>query len=313
MDERLDILKTFKLYIGGAFPRSESGRSEPIVDMTGRVMGHSCKASRKDLRDAVAAARKAQPGWRNATAYNRGQVLYRLAEMVEGKRAEFVSLLRDGGAAIDPEAEVSLSVDRLVYYAGWTDKFAQVTGAQNPVAGPYWNITVPEPTGVIGVVCPAAAGKGGPALLGPALLGPALLGPALLGPALLGLVTLVAPLIAVGNAVVVISPAYPPVVSVFGEACATSDLPGGVVNLLTGSLDELAPVLAKHRDIDGLHAAIGDDAAALAKELRLGVAENLKRVMVRRNVAWTDAAACEGTGWIEPFVEYKTSWHPVGA
>lgn len=293
MDDRLDILKTFKLYIGGAFPRSESGRSDPIVDTTGRVVGHSCKASRKDLRDAVAAARKAQPGWRQATAYNRGQILYRLAEMVEGKRAEFVSILRAGGAAIDPETELSLSVDRLVYYAGWTDKFAQVAGTQNPVAGPYWNITVPEPTGVIGVLCPAATGHGGPALL--------------------AMITLVAPLIAVGNTVVAISPAYPPAISVLGEACATSDLPGGVVNLLTSSLDELAPVLAKHRDVDALHAAIDNHAAALEQELRLGVAENLKRVLIRRNVPWTDPDACEGTGWIEPFVEYKTSWHPVGA
>lgn len=288
MTQRLDVLKTFKLYVGGAFPRSESGRSEPITDARGGVVGHSCRASRKDLRDAVGAARKAQPGWRNATAYNRGQILYRLAEMLQGKRSEFEALLvQHGSSAAAASDEVAIAVDRLVYYAGWTDKYAQVAGGQNPVAGPYWNISVPEPTGVIGVVCPAA-------------------------PALTPLVSLIAPVLALGNAVVVISPAYAPVVSVFGEVCATSDLPGGVVNLLTGSLDELAPVLAKHRDVDGIHAGLGAADAALAKELRLGAADNLKRVLVRKDVEWS-AAACESPAWIEPFVEFKTSWHPVGA
>jgi acyl-CoA reductase-like NAD-dependent aldehyde dehydrogenase len=293
---RLDVLKTYKLYIAGAFPRSESGRSEPItIPGSGtppRVMGHSCLASRKDLRDAVVAARKAQPGWKNASAYNRGQILYRMAEMLEGKRAEFVDLLADqpGASRQSANLAVSAAVDRLVHFAGWTDKIAHVLGCQNPVAGPYWNITVPEPTGVIGVVCPADQ-------------------------PLLALVTLVAPLIAAGNAVVVISPAFAPVVSTFGEVCATSDLPGGVINLLTGSHAELVPVLAKHRDLDGIHAAVGGAGLTpdLAKEVQLGTADNLKRVKLRAGINWNNPAECEGLGWIEPFVEFKTTWHPVGA
>lgn len=286
-DERLAVLKTFKLYIGGAFPRSESGRSDPITSADGRTVGHSCKASRKDLRDAVAAARKALPGWSNATAYNRGQVLYRLAEMIEGKRREFEALLVESGASA-PEAtrEVPTAIERLVAFAGWADKFAHVVGCQNPVAGPYWTITTPEPTGVMGVVCPNDA-------------------------PLLALVTLLAPVICVGNTAVVISEAYAPVVSVFGEACATSDVPGGVINLLTGALDELVPVLAKHRDVDGAHALrIGP---ALAMALREGAADNLKRVTIRPDGTDIYDAACESPWWLEKLVEFKTVWHPVGA
>jgi acyl-CoA reductase-like NAD-dependent aldehyde dehydrogenase len=288
--ERLGVLKTYKLYIGGAFPRSESGRSEVIADASGAVLGHSCKASRKDLREAVGAARKALPGWRNASAYNRGQILYRMAEMLESRRGEFAAIDAATGEA------VPAAVDRLVHFAGWTDKIAHMLGCQNAVAGPYWNITVPEPTGVIGVVCPADE-------------------------PLLALVTLLAPVIASGNTAVVISPAHAAVVSTFGEVCATSDLPGGVVNLLTGAVDELVPVLAKHRDVDGIHATTGGAGlnAELAKEVQLGTADNLKRVKLRASPAWRDPAACEGPGgtgslgWIEPFVEFKTTWHPVGA
>jgi acyl-CoA reductase-like NAD-dependent aldehyde dehydrogenase len=291
MPQRLDVLKTYKLFVGGAFPRSESGRSEAIVArggaLAGQVVGHSCRASRKDLRDAVTAARKAQPGWRNATAYNRGQILYRMAEMLEAKRAEFVTLLgQDGVSAADAEHEVTCAVDRLVHFAGWTDKIAQILGGQNPVAAPYWNITVPEPVGVVGIVCPAER-------------------------ALLACVSMIAPVIASGNACVVISPAFAPVVSTLGEVLATSDLPGGVVNLLTGSADELVPILAKHRDVDAAFAA--GVSAELAKELHLGSADNLKRVSVVKAPAWDDAEACEGPGWIEPFLEFKTTWHPVGS
>lgn len=285
-DERLAVLKTFKMYIGGAFPRSESGRSEPITCADGRVVGHSCKASRKDLRDAVAAARKALPVWSNATAYNRGQVLYRLAEMIEGKRREFEALLVDGGASLaDANREVTTSIERLVAFAGWADKFAHVVGCQNPVAGPYWTITTPEPMGVVGVVCPRET-------------------------PLLGLISLLAPVICVGNTAVVISEGYAPVVSVLGEACATSDVPGGVINLLTGSLDELVPVLAKHRDVDGVHALrVG---AALSTALREGAADNLKRVTIRPDSADVYDAACESPWWLEKLVEFKTVWHPVG-
>jgi acyl-CoA reductase-like NAD-dependent aldehyde dehydrogenase len=294
MNDRLDVLKTYKLFIGGAFPRTESGRSEPIIASDGRVLGHSCKASRKDLREAVVAARKALPAWSGATAYNRGQILYRMAEMLEGKRAEVAGLLESvransGGSAagLSPQREVELAVDRLVAFAGWSDKFAQVLGSQNPVAGPYWNISTPEPTGVIGVVPGAAE------------------------PALLAMVTLAAPALCVGNCVLIITQANPAVASVLGEVMATSDLPAGAANILTGSLDELVPVLAGHRDVDGIHAgAVGGE---LSKAIGAGVAENLKRVKIRPKIDHADASACHGPSWIEPFVEFKTVWHPVGA
>lgn len=290
MTDRLAVAKTYKLFIAGAFPRSESGRSEVIAGADGRVVGHSCRASRKDLRDAVVAARKALGGWSNATPYLRGQILYRMAEMLEGKRAEFESLLaqteRPPAGGPDARAQVTLAVDRLVAFAGWADKYHHVLGCQNGVSAPYWNITVPEPTGVIGVVCPPSV-------------------------ALLALVSLAAPIVCTGNTVVAISPASPAVVSIFGEVCATSDLPGGVVNLLTGSTAELVPHLAKHRDVDGICAA--DCPPELEREIRLGTADNTKRTSLRRAVDWADAQACHGPGWIEPFVEFKTVWHPIGA
>jgi acyl-CoA reductase-like NAD-dependent aldehyde dehydrogenase len=284
---RLPVLKTYKLYIAGALPRSESGRSDPILSPSGAVVGHSCKASRKDLRDAVGAARKALPGWSNATAYNRGQILYRLAEMLEGKRAEMAELLALNPARdAEPDREITAAIDRLVAFAGWTDKIAHILGSQNAVAGPYWNITVPEAVGVVGVVC------------GPRL-------------PLLGLVSALAPVVACASTAVVISDAYAPVVSVFGEVCATSDVPAGVINLLTGSLDELVPVLAKHRDVDGA-VALGAP-AALVTALREGTADNLKRVIIRpEGVDLFDEEACASPAWLHDLVEYKTVWHPVG-
>ncbi|MBY0308399.1 MAG: aldehyde dehydrogenase family protein [Phycisphaerales bacterium] len=294
---RLDIQKTYKLYIGGAFPRSESGRSEPIRGADGSVLGHASKASRKDLRDAVTAARAGLSKWKSATAYNRGQVLYRMAEMLQGKRTEFIELLTSGGiglrplsagAGLQPADEVNAAIERLVYFAGWCDKYAQVLGVQNHVAGPYWNLSTPEPTGVIGVVCPPDA-------------------------PLLGLVTLIAPSICTGNAAVAISPAFAPVVSTFGEVCATSDLPAGVVNLLTGSADELAPVLAMHRDIDGITAVAGTLTPELTKVLKEGAADNLKRVRIFPAADLFDAAAWHHPGLLEATVETKTVWHPVGA
>lgn len=292
MSDRLDVLKTYKLFIGGAFPRTESGRSEPIVGRDGRVLGHSCKASRKDLREAVVAARKALPGWSGATAYNRGQILYRMAEMLEGKRAEVAGLLESvaggaGASGLSPQREVELAVDRLVAFAGWSDKIAQVLGSQNPVAGPYWNISTPEPTGVIGVV----PGRGEPSLL--------------------GMVSLFAPAMCVGNCVVIVTQGNPAVASVLGEVMATSDLPAGAANILTGALEELVPVLAAHRDVDGIHAgAVGEE---LGKAIGTGVAENLKRVKIRPKIDHADAVACHAPSWVEPFVEFKTVWHPVGA
>ncbi|MBX3385278.1 MAG: aldehyde dehydrogenase family protein [Phycisphaeraceae bacterium] len=305
---RLDVTKTYKLLIDGKFPRSESGRTLAVEGASGRVTSHVCHASRKDLRDAVGAARKALDPWRHATAYLRGQILYRMAEMMEGKREELAEAIRTGAACepgsdvkaakgaggtralanrkVSADDEVMLAIDRLVTFAGWTDKYQQVLGCNNPVAGPYYNFSVPEPTGVIAVVAPDA-------------------------PALLGLVALLAPVICAGNTAVCVageSGSARLAASVLGEVIATSDVPGGVVNILTGVRSELLPVIAQHRDIDGVHAANID--AASAKVLREGVAENLKRVKVREGVDFSDEAEGASPWWIEPFVEIKTVWHP---
>jgi acyl-CoA reductase-like NAD-dependent aldehyde dehydrogenase len=299
MTERLDVTKTYKLFIGGAFPRSESGRSITVTGRGGEVLAHIAHASRKDLRDAVETARKAQPGWAGATAYNRGQVLYRMAEMLEGKRNELAALLEQPGPArrgkaakrsgpkpASPEKEVAAAIDRLVCFGGWADKYAQVLGCNNPVAGPYYNFTVPEPTGVVGVVAPDE-------------------------PPLLGLISLIAPPLCAGNTVVALASESSPLVgAVLGEVCATSDVPPGVVNILTGKHDELIPHFASHRDIDALHAA--GLTPEQARTLREGCADNLKRVTVRAEVAW-HGDVCHSPWWIEPFVELKTVWHPSGA
>lgn len=289
MSERIEVLKTYKLFIDGKFPRSESGRSLPVIGADGSVYAHLCKASRKDLRDAVEAARKAQPGWAGATAYNRGQILYRMAEMLEGRRAEFAEALAVTGAKgkkAKTSDEIAIAVDRLVCFAGWADKYAQVLGCNNPVAGPFYNFTSPEPTGVVAVVAPDR-------------------------PALAGLITLLAPVVCSGNtAVVLASKSNPVPAAILGEVLATSDLPAGVVNILTGDRAEIVPQMASHRDIDGVHAA-GLSAEQTAV-LRGGVAENLKRVKIHAEVAWDDAKACGHPWWIEPFVEMKTVWHPSG-
>lgn len=282
MSGRLGVTKTYKLFIGGKFPRTESGRTTPVHDEQRRVMAHVCRASRKDVRDAVEAARKAQPKWAGATAYLRGQVLYRLAEMIESRRAEFVEVL---GAGAEASREVDAAIDRVVAFAGWTDKYVQVLGGANPVAGPYHNFTVPGPTGVVAVVCPDEH-------------------------PLLALVSLVAPCVAAGNSVVVLASERAPIPAmVLAEAIATSDLPGGVINILTGFRAELVGHVANHREIDAVHAAgvSGEHRAAL----RLGASDNLKRVCVRdtSGAAWFDEA-CESPWWIEPFVEMKTTWHP---
>ncbi|GAA0542539.1 aldehyde dehydrogenase family protein [Paractinoplanes ferrugineus] len=267
MPERLHVRKTYKLYVGGAFPRSESGRTY-LVDGDNAAL-----ASRKDARDAVVAARKAQPKWAAATAYNRGQVVYRIAEMVEARRAEFKSL----GV---PGKEVDAAVDRLVWYAGWSDKIAQVIGNANPVAGPYFNLTAPEPTGVVGVVAPAS---------------------------LLGLVSVVAPAIVTGNTVVVLT-AAPQVAITLAEVLATSDVPGGVVNVLTGHAAETAPWLASHDDVNGLDLT-GIEDAELATELERAAAGTLKRV---RRPGVTDFTADPGLAPMTAFLETKTVWHPKG-
>ncbi len=288
MAGRMKVLKTYKLYMNGGFPRSESGRTVKVNDSSGKLLAHICKASRKDLRDAVDAAHAAQPGWAARTAYNRGQILYRMAEMLEGKSAEFSAILSAtiSGGRRRAEREVGRAIERLVCFAGWSDKYAQVLGCNNPVAGPFYNFTVPEPTGVIGIVAPDEQ-------------------------PLLGLVSLLAPVLCAGNTVVAIgSDEHPLATAVLGEVCATSDVPAGTVNLLTGERSELTGILADHRNIQGLHAAGVD--SDTRQTLEAGAGENMKRVMVRSTAgkAWYDDRECHSPYWIEPFIEYKTIWHP---
>ena len=279
MSERLSITKTYKLAIGGKFPRTESGRSTAIHDVSQNLIAHVCRASRKDLRDAVEAAEKAKSAWGDATAFLRSQVLYRLAEMMEGKRDELSKSIGDGG-----ENEVIASIDRVVHYAGWCDKYAQIMGNANPVSGPYHNFTVPEPVGVVGIVSPDE-------------------------PSLLGMISLVAPVIAMGNTCIVLASEINPIPAlVLAEASATSDLPGGVINTLSGFRSELVEHFASHRGISAIHAAGVSDEHRTA--LRLGSADNLKRVHIHSGIDFHDDAQCEHPGWIDPFVEFKTIWHP---
>jgi acyl-CoA reductase-like NAD-dependent aldehyde dehydrogenase len=283
------VRKTYKLYIGGAFPRSESGRSYAVTAPDGTFVANAALASRKDARDAVRAARAAQPGWAKATAYNRGQVVYRIAEMLEGRRAQFAAEVAsvEGVSADEAATQVDAAVDRLVWYAGWSDKLTQVLGAANPVAGPYWNVSTPEPTGVVALIAPAR-------------------------PTLLGLVSVVAPAIVSGNACVVVAPdasALPAVT--LAEGLATSDLPGGVVNVLTGSVAELAPWLASHLDVNALDLAGVEPGSTAARDLEAAAAENLKR-LVRPVPATYDWSADPGLARMKPFLELKTVWHPVG-
>ena len=278
--ERLRVRKTYKLYIGGAFPRSESGRSYPVTARDGTVLAHAAQASRKDVRDAVVAARKAFAGWSRATAYNRGQVLYRVAEMLDGRREQFAA---EVAAAGDDPSTVDTAIDRWVWYAGWADKYAQVAGASNPVAGPYFNFSLPEPTGVVGVFAPQES-------------------------SLLGLVSVIAPVIVTGNAAVVVASDERPLPAIsLAEVLATSDLPGGVLNILTGRLAELAPWLASHRDVNALD--LTGVAAEARASLQQAAADNVKRVYLPRHDDW---AADPGTRRLAAFVETKTVWHPIG-
>ncbi len=284
---RLSVQKTYKLFLAGAFPRSESGRSYPVSDARGALLAHAALASRKDARDAVVAARRAQPGWAAASAYNRGQVLYRVAELLEDRHAQFAEAVAAGEGldGADAEAVVAETVDRWVWYAGWADKIAQVAGSSNPVAGPWFNFSVPEPVGVVAALAPQRS-------------------------SLLGLAGVVAPLLAAGNAVVVVASEERPLPAVtLSEVLATSDVPPGVVNVLTGRTRELAPVLAAHRDVDGLDlAGAGPE---LAAELERASAGNLKRVLTPRG-GEEDWWAMPSTRRMLTFVETKTAWHPVG-
>ena len=284
---RLQVLKTYKLAIGGKFPRGESGRVTAAHSLDGRAqLDNFCVASRKDFRDAAVAARKAQPGWAKASAYLRGQILYRAAEIAEQRAAELAHELTRAGVR-NADTEVATAIDRLVHYAGWTDKFSQLFSAVNPVASSHFNFTSPEPTGIVAVVCPDT-------------------------PSLLGLVSLVAPAILSGNATIVLASETIPLVAIaFAEILATSDLPGGVVNTLTGKRAELAPHFASHMDINSVVDGAGD--AAVAEILRAGSALNLKRVTTRTVAAkdWFSAKA-EDPYWILDTVEMKTAWHPIG-
>ncbi|GAB3992368.1 aldehyde dehydrogenase family protein [Nocardioides marmoraquaticus] len=282
---RAEVRKTYKLYVGGAFPRSESGRSYEVLDHRGRFWANASHASRKDVRDAVVAARKAFGGWSGRTAYNRGQVVYRIAEVLEGRREQFEAEIRtaEGVSAARARGAVDAAVDRLVWYAGWADKLAQVVGGANPVAGPYLNHSAPDPSGVVGVVAPD-------------------------GP-LLGLVSVVAPVITTGNTCVVVASEPHPLTAVtLGEVMATADVPGGVVNLLTGPRAELAPWLASHLDVDGLDLT-GVADPDLARELEASAAQDLKRVRRPRS---EDLLATPGLERMTTFLETRTVWHPVG-
>jgi acyl-CoA reductase-like NAD-dependent aldehyde dehydrogenase len=278
---RLTIPKTYKLYVGGAFPRSESGRSYEVVSAKGAFLANAAKASRKDARDAVVAARAAVSGWSGATAYNRGQVLYRIAELLDGRRAQFVAEITaaEGVSAGAADAQVDEAIDTWVWYAGWADKFVQVAGSGNPVAGPYFNLSVPEPTGVVAIVAPQGAAS------------------------LLGLVRVVAPALVAGNTVVVIADEQRPLSAIsLGEVLATSDVPGGVVNILTGSPAEIGPWLASHADVNALDLT---GAGALDWiDLEIAAADTLKRVV--RPQPGVPAPSLDR---ILDFVETKTVWH----
>ncbi|MGA4850874.1 aldehyde dehydrogenase family protein [Streptomyces sp. G5(2025)] len=298
MSDRLTVLKTYKLYVGGKFPRSESGRVYEVTDAKGKWLANAPLASRKDARDAVVAARKAFGGWSGATAYNRGQVLYRIAEMLEGRRDQFVREVADaeGLSKSKAAAVVDAAIDRWVWYAGWTDKIGQVVGGANPVAGPYFNLSAPEPTGVVAVLAPRES-------------------------SFLGLVSVLAPVIATGNTAVVVASETAPLPALsLGEVLATSDVPGGVVNILTGKTAEIAAPLAAHQDVNAIDLTGAD--ADLARDLEIAAADNLKRVLRPQPVdaaagteagADADWTADPGTRRLTAFLETKTVWHPTGS
>jgi len=291
---RVQVRKTYKLYIGGAFPRSESGRSYVVGAADGTPLANAVRASRKDLRDSVRAARNAFPGWAERTAMNRGQVLYRVAELMEGRRDQFVDEVSAAEGLSETRARevVNRAIDRWVWYAGWADKIAQVLGSSNPVASDFFNFTIPEPTGVVGVVAPETS-------------------------SLLGLVSRLAPPLVAGNTVVVLaSEARPLPVITLTEVLATSDVPAGVVNVLTGRKRELIPVLAAHVDVDALDVwGVPDD---LRKDVELVAADSVMRIARRpagvtdARFDWLDDRASERPEWIAAYLEMKTVWHPIG-
>jgi acyl-CoA reductase-like NAD-dependent aldehyde dehydrogenase len=293
--ERIDVRKTYKQYIGGAFPRSESGRTYLVSTPRGDELANASRGSRKDVRDAVRAARKAFQPWAARTAINRGQVLYRVAELLEGRRDQFVAEVAaaEGLSGRRAATSVDHAIDRWVWYAGWADKISQVLGSSNPVAAPYFNFTIPEATGVVGLIAPESS-------------------------SLLGLVSRLAPALVTGNAVVVLASETRPLPAVtLGEVLATSDVPGGVINLLTGLKTELVPVIAAHVDVDAIDTwgVAPDDQVAV----EVSAAESIKRIARRpagvsdADFDWTDDRAAQRPEWIAAFLEMKTVWHPIGA
>jgi acyl-CoA reductase-like NAD-dependent aldehyde dehydrogenase len=285
--DRLAVRKTYKLYLGGAFPRSESGRTYEVTDTRGHFLANAAWASRKDARDAVVAARGAFGKWSGTTAYNRGQVLYRVAEVMEGRHVQFCEEVAagEGLSAGKARAAVDAAIDRWVWYAGWTDKLAAVLGGANPVAGPYFDFSLPEPTGVVAVLAPQQS-------------------------SLLGLVSVLAPVLAGGNTAVVVTSKDRPLPAVtLAEVLATSDVPGGVVNLLTGDSGELGPWLAEHADVDGID--LTGAPAGRAMEFEREAAGTVKRV-VRPPSTEPDWTADPGLSRMTPFLETKTVWHPMG-
>jgi acyl-CoA reductase-like NAD-dependent aldehyde dehydrogenase len=287
MSDRLAVRKTYKLYVNGAFPRSESGRSYEVTDHKGHFLANAAWASRKDARDAVVAARGAFGKWSGMTAYNRGQVLYRVAEVMEGRHVQFCEEVAagEGLSAGKARAAVDAAIDRWVWYAGWTDKLAAVLGGANPVAGPYFDFSMPEPTGVVAVLAPQQS-------------------------SLLGLVSVLAPVLAGGNTAVVVTSKERPLPAVtLGEVLATSDVPGGVVNLLTGDSAELGPWLAEHADVDGIDLTGAPHGRAM--EFEREAAGTIKRV-VRPPATEPDWTADPGLSRMTPFLETKTVWHPIG-
>ena len=282
---RIEVLKTYKLYIGGKFPRTESGRYFTLKNAKGEEIANMCTGSRKDFRNAVVEARKAQEPWANRTAYNRSQILYRIAEMLEGRKAQFIDeLMQMGSTKKQAEEEVFTSIDRLIYYAGWADKYQQISSSVNPVSGPYFNFTVQEPTGVVAVIAPEENG-------------------------LIGLVSTIAPIIVSGNSCIVLASESKALCSVsFAEVVNSSDVPGGVINILTGNAEELIPHFSTHKDVNSmLYCGNDKKATQLIKE---NSTTNLKRIVVKKDIDWMKDDN-ESPYFITKFTEVKTTWHPI--
>ena len=284
--KRIAVAKTYKIYIGGKFPRTESGRYFALQDGKGNVVANMCRGSRKDFRNAVVAARSAQSGWAKASAYLRGQILYRIAEMLEGRREQFIAELQQQGSTLRAaEKEIDLSIDRLIYYAGWTDKYQQVFSSVNPVSSSHFNFSVLEATGVVSILAPDDS-------------------------SLLGLISNIAPAIAGGNTCVVLASESKPLCAVsFAEVLHASDVPAGVVNILTGFRTELTEFFASHMDVNAV--IYCDGGRALAKEVQTLAADNIKRVIERTRVDWLRDA--ENPYLIRDTQEVKTTWHPIGS